>query len=218
MKSLALSAYVSPQKIHFQALDKSPVPGPEKGPPFCNIPTPILLGFPCGSAGKESSCNAGDLGSTPRLGRSPGEGKGYPLQYSGLENSMDCIVHGGHKESDMTDGLSLSFSTLSWLCALRKALKHRQETPSATYNFNLNLCLRAKSLQWGPTFCDSMGPPGSSVHGVSQARTLEWVTISSSRGSSQLEGRFFITTVTLNIATSDERIFSGNYERNQVSG
>ena len=51
-------------------------------------------GFPCGSAGKESTCNVGDLGSVPGLGRSPGEGKGYPLQYSGLENSMDCIVHG----------------------------------------------------------------------------------------------------------------------------
>ena len=43
--------------------------------------------FPCGSAGKESACNVGDLGSVPGLGRSPGEGKGYPLQYSGLENS-----------------------------------------------------------------------------------------------------------------------------------
>ena len=53
------------------------------------------LGFPCGSAGKESACNAGDLGSTPGLGRSPGEGKGYPLlQYLGLENAMDCTVHG----------------------------------------------------------------------------------------------------------------------------
>ena len=51
-------------------------------------------GFPCGSAGKESACNAGDLGSIPGLGRSPGEGKGSPLQYSGLENSMDYIVHG----------------------------------------------------------------------------------------------------------------------------
>ena len=47
-----------------------------------------------GSAGKESACNAGDLGSIPQLGRSPGEGKGYPLQYSGLENSMDSIVSG----------------------------------------------------------------------------------------------------------------------------
>ena len=48
----------------------------------------VLLGFPCGSAGKEYACNAGDLGWIPVLGRSPGEGKGYPLQYSGLENSM----------------------------------------------------------------------------------------------------------------------------------
>ena len=46
------------------------------------------------SVDKESAYNAGDLGSIPGLGRSPGEGKGYPLQYSGLENSMDCIVHG----------------------------------------------------------------------------------------------------------------------------
>ena len=46
---------------------------------------------------KKSTCNAGDLGSIPGLGRSPGEGKGYPLQYSDLENSMDCIVHGTAK-------------------------------------------------------------------------------------------------------------------------
>ena len=56
-------------------------------------PTPVFMGFPCGSAGKESACNVGDLGSIPGLKRSPGEGKGYPLQYSGLENSMDCIAH-----------------------------------------------------------------------------------------------------------------------------
>ena len=52
------------------------------------------LGFPSGSPGKESACSMGDLGSIPELGRSPGEGNGYPLQYSGLENSMDCIVPG----------------------------------------------------------------------------------------------------------------------------
>ena len=51
-------------------------------------------GFPGDSDGKESACNAGDLGSIAGLGRSPGEGSGYPPQYSGLENSMDCIVHG----------------------------------------------------------------------------------------------------------------------------
>ena len=52
------------------------------------------MGFPSGSAAKESACEAGDLSSIPGLGRSPGERKGYPLQYSGLENSLDCIVHG----------------------------------------------------------------------------------------------------------------------------
>ena len=53
-----------------------------------------ITGFPHSSVGKESPCNAGDPSSIPRLGRSPGEGKGYPLQYSGLEDSMDYIVHG----------------------------------------------------------------------------------------------------------------------------
>ena len=51
-------------------------------------------GFPCGSAGKESTSNVGDLGLIPGLGRSPGEGKGYQIHSSDLENSTDCIVHG----------------------------------------------------------------------------------------------------------------------------
>ena len=51
-----------------------------------------MLGFTYGSTGKESACNVGGLGLIPGLGRSPGEGKGYPLQYFGLENSLDCIV------------------------------------------------------------------------------------------------------------------------------
>ena len=53
-----------------------------------------LYGFPDSSVGKESTCNAGDLGLIPGLGLSPVEGKGYPLQYSGLKHSMDYIVHG----------------------------------------------------------------------------------------------------------------------------
>ena len=56
------------------------------------LPTLVFLGFPFGSTGKESTCNAGDLGSIPGLERSPGEGIGYTLQYSGQENSKDCIV------------------------------------------------------------------------------------------------------------------------------
>ena len=55
---------------------------------------PLFLGFPCGSTGKESTCNVGDLGLVSQLERYPGEGKGYELQYSGLENSMDYIVCG----------------------------------------------------------------------------------------------------------------------------
>ena len=58
------------------------------------LPTPVFLGLPGGSTGKESACNVGDLGLIPGLGRSPGEGKDYPLQCSGLKNSMDCVVYG----------------------------------------------------------------------------------------------------------------------------
>ena len=61
-----------------------------------------LNSVPGFSASKESTCNAGYLGLIPGLGRSPGEGKGYPLQYSGLEDSMDCVVH-GVTESNMTE-------------------------------------------------------------------------------------------------------------------
>ena len=83
--------------------------------------TSVSSGLPLGSTGKESTCNVGDLGSIPRLGRSPGEGKDYPLQYSGLENSMNCIVH-GVAESDMTERLSFQFCLLCHLyiwCHLR---------------------------------------------------------------------------------------------------
>ena len=68
-----------------------------------SLPTPVFLGFPCGSAGKESTSNTGDLGLIPGLGRSPGEGKGHPLRDSGLENSMCCIVHGVTKSQTMTE-------------------------------------------------------------------------------------------------------------------
>ena len=66
----------------------------EKWPRENNKVLMIYQGLPCGSGGKESTCNAGDLDLIPGLGRSPGEGKGYPLQYSGLENPMDYIVTG----------------------------------------------------------------------------------------------------------------------------
>ena len=72
------------------------------------LPTPVFLGFPCGSTGKESTCNVGDLGSIPGLRRSPGEEKGYwPREFHGLYSLW------GHKESDTTERLSLHLTSLS---------------------------------------------------------------------------------------------------------
>ena len=73
------------------------------------LPTPVFLGFSGRSAGKEAACNVGGLGSIPGLGRSPGEGKVCPSQYSGPENSTDCLVY-GVAESGMTERPSLTHS------------------------------------------------------------------------------------------------------------
>ena len=76
------------------------------------LPTPVFLGFPCGSAGKGSACNARDLGLISELGGSPGEGKGYPLQCSSLENSMNCIVHGVAKSRTQLSDFHFTSSSL----------------------------------------------------------------------------------------------------------
>ena len=65
-----------------------------------------------GSAGKESACNMGDPDSIPGLGRFPGEGKGYPFQYSGLENTMDCMVHGVAKSPTRLSNFHFHFTSL----------------------------------------------------------------------------------------------------------
>ena len=82
------------------------------------LPTPVFLGFPCGSAGKESACNVGDLGSSPALGRSPGEGNGNPLQCSCLENPRDraawwAAVYGVAQSRTRLKRLSSSSSSSS---------------------------------------------------------------------------------------------------------
>ena len=103
------------------------------------------MGFPGSSAGKECACNVGDLGSIPGLGRSPGEGNSYLLQYSDLKNSLDCIVHGIEKSwtqlSDFhfhfqrtlklflfnrseLDPRNLSFKVFSRECDAQLSLKH----------------------------------------------------------------------------------------------
>ena len=95
------------------------------------LPTPVFLGFPCGSAGKEFTCSAGDLGLIPGLGRAPGEGKGYPLQYSGLENSTDCIGHGVTKSRTWLSNFhfhfrraTTSYFTTSFLVFFLNLLTH----------------------------------------------------------------------------------------------
>ena len=93
----------------------------------------MFRGFPGGSAGKESACNAEDLGPIPGLERSPGEGKGYPLQYSGLENSKDCIVHGAAK----------SWTRLSDFTYYYR--KERQKSKMAEWGDLTNSCEKKRS-------------------------------------------------------------------------
>ena len=125
------------------------------------------MGFPCGSAGKKSACNVGDRVSVPELGRSPGEGKRYSLQCSGLENSMDCIVQGIAKSQ-------------TWLSDFHFHLLFALARPLVITVFVVLFCWVAKLCL---TLCDPMdcSLPGSSVHGILQARILP---VSFSRGSS----------------------------------
>ena len=85
-------------------------PRPVATAEFSNFAGIFVQCFPCGLAGKESACNVGDLGLIPGLGRSPGEGKGYPLQYSGLENSLNCIVHGVAKNQTQLRNFHFHFT------------------------------------------------------------------------------------------------------------
>ena len=83
----------------------------------CQFWKPLIgwaMGFPCGSTGKESACNVGGLGSISGLGRSHGEGKGYPLQYSGLENTMDCIVDGVAKSQSRLNDFHFTSLHENW--------------------------------------------------------------------------------------------------------
>ena len=92
-----------------------------------------FLGFPGGSASKESACNAGDLGSIPGLGRSPGEGKSYPLQYS-LENSTGCIVHGVAKSQTGLSDFHFDFSLSGQRCSIRETLRNAYTSFLAWYH------------------------------------------------------------------------------------
>ena len=88
------------------------------------LPTPVFWGLPGSSAGKESSYNVGELGSIPGLGQFPGEGNSYPLQCSGLENSMDCIIHGVPKSWTRLSDFHFHFHTPN------SRYRHVQNIPS----------------------------------------------------------------------------------------
>ena len=107
------------------------------------LSTPIFFGFPGGSAGKESAYNVGDLGNLgpiPGLGRSSGEGNGYPLQYSGLENSMDCIVHGISKSQTQLRRGELSHSA-SYLSGQSLDTPSLSETGPSRYSRSIHYFL-----------------------------------------------------------------------------
>ena len=85
----------------------------------------VAILFPDSSAGKESACNTGDPGSIPGLARSPGEGKEYPRQYSGLENPMDCIVHRvAESQTRLSDFHSLTLQEIFLIQSLNLGLLH----------------------------------------------------------------------------------------------
>ena len=90
----------------------------------------------------------GDLGLIPRLGKSPGEGKGYPLQYSGLENSMDSIVHGDHKESDMTERLAFHLHQPVLIGKRKHSVTSKSICFPTTFQFNVvqDVCLISPSI------------------------------------------------------------------------
>ena len=133
-----------------------------------------MLGFPSGSAGKESVCNAGDLGSIPGLERSPGEGKGYPLQYSGLENSMDCTVHGVAKsQTRLSDFHSCCCCSVAKFCLFEihgmqpaTRLLSPWDFPCKSTGVGCHFLLQEIFLTQGSDLClphwqeDSAEPPG----------------------------------------------------------
>ena len=129
--------------------DLSSIPGPEL---VCwrkdRLPTPVFLGFPCGSAGKESACNVEDLGLIPGLGRPSGEGKGYSLQYSGLENPWGC------KELDRTERLSISKKFHSEFCVIISWLNKCSSKQCKKWLCFISLTPHLRTVPWATSLRD----------------------------------------------------------------
>ena len=135
------------------------------------LPTPVFLGFPCGSAGKESTCDAGDLGSIPGLGKFPGEGKGYPLQDSGLENSMDCRVHGVTKSRTWLSDFQFPFTFIYivWICI--HVCEKKKSLEIFIHPFKKDtLC----ACHWPDIVVEDQTGPGSLCSALLTTQTLEF--------------------------------------------
>ena len=152
-----------------------------------------ILGFPCGSAVRESVWNTGDLGSIPGLGRSPGEEKGYPLQYSGLENSMDCTVHGVAKSwTRLSDFRRMQWHPTPVLLPGNShrrrslvgcspwGLKESDTTERLHFHFSLSCIGEGNG---NPLQCSCLENPRdggalwAAIYGVAQSRTrLKWLS------------------------------------------
>ena len=107
----------------------------------------VFLGFPCGSVGKESAYSAGDLGSIPGLRRSPGKGKGCPLQYSVLENPTDYIVHGVAKSRTLLSDFHFTSRHMLPCCSLHSS--HPLLPHLGVHKSVLWVCISIAALQIG---------------------------------------------------------------------
>ena len=116
------------------------------------LPTSVFLGFPCGSANKESACNVGDLGLIPRSGRSPGEGIGCPLQYSDLENPGSQRVGHDWVTVTFTFSFNLVWTTYLYMPLIRGWFVVFQEQHQYTWFLN-SVWLASLALTWGGARC-----------------------------------------------------------------
>ena len=154
------AAYQAPPSMGFSRQEYwSGVPLPSL---ILRLPTPVFLGFPGGSAGKESACNVEDLGLIPGLGRSPGEGKGCSLQYSGLENSMDYSPWGHRVRHDWGTFTSLSRGTWKDVGIVSKSMQ--------LYHSSLFLCCQMELSLWVclciSSSCEDTSHIGLKIHPI----------------------------------------------------
>ena len=162
----------------------------------------LYSSLPGGSASKESTCNVGNLGLIPELGRSPGERKGYPLQYSGLENPMDSIVHGVTKSWTQQSNCYLSWD-MEYYSLRSHGLYSPWNSPGQ------NTAVGSLSLLQGIFPTQGSNPDLPHCRQIlyhlghrGRPRTLEWVAYPFSRGSSRLRNRTRISCIARGFFTS----------------